>query len=96
MRPLLEAQLTKRPAAEWFDVLLAAGVPSGPINTIDDGFATAERFGLDPVVEVGDGERALPTTRHPIRFSATPVDYRLPPPELDEHGTELRAWLEDQ
>ena len=36
----------------------------------------------------------LPTTRHPIRFSGTPVDYALPPPELDEHGDELRAWLD--
>jgi crotonobetainyl-CoA:carnitine CoA-transferase CaiB-like acyl-CoA transferase len=91
--PLLEEQLTKRKADEWFDLLLAAGVPCGPINTIDDGFAAAERFGLQPVVEVGEGERALPTTRHPIRFSSTPVDYALPPPELDEHGDELRAWL---
>ena len=54
---------------------------------------TAERFGLEPVVEVGEGDRALPTTRHPIRFSGTPVSYTLPPPELDEHGAELRAWL---
>lgn len=94
LRPLLEAELTKRGAQEWFDVLLEAGVPCGPINTIDDGFRAAERFGLDPVVEVGEGDRALPTTRHPIRFSATPVDYALPPPELDEHGAELRKWLE--
>jgi crotonobetainyl-CoA:carnitine CoA-transferase CaiB-like acyl-CoA transferase len=93
LRPLLEEQLATKPAQEWFDLLLAAGIPCGPINTIDDGFAAAERFGLEPVVEVGEGDRALPTTRHPIRFSATPVDYALPPPELDEHGAELRAWL---
>src|SRR3954454_13585099 len=93
LRPLLEEQLTRRKADEWFDLLLSAGVPCGPINTIDDGFAAAERFGLEPVVEVGEGDRALPTTRHPIRFSSTPVDYTLPPPELDEHGAELRAWL---
>jgi crotonobetainyl-CoA:carnitine CoA-transferase CaiB-like acyl-CoA transferase len=94
LRPLLEEQLAKRKADEWFDLLLEAGVPCGPINTIDDGFATAERFGLDPVVEVGEGGRAVPTTRHPIRFSTTPVGYALPPPDLDEHGAELRAWLE--
>ena len=93
LRPLLEERLVKRTAAEWFELLTEAGVPCGPINTIDDGFATAERFGLDPVVEVGEGDRALPTTRHPIRFSGTPVEHVLPPPELDEHGAELRAWL---
>jgi crotonobetainyl-CoA:carnitine CoA-transferase CaiB-like acyl-CoA transferase len=95
LRPLLVERLTTRGAVEWFDALVAVGVPCGPINTIDGGFAMAERFGLDPVVEVGEGDRAIPTTRHPIRFSATPVTYRLPPPELDEHGAELRKWLEE-
>jgi crotonobetainyl-CoA:carnitine CoA-transferase CaiB-like acyl-CoA transferase len=96
LRPLLEEQLARRTAAEWFELLLDAGVACGPINTIDEGFAAADRFGLEPVVEVGEGDRALPTTRHPIRFSGTPVSYALPPPELDEHGAELRAWLEEQ
>lgn len=93
LRPILVERLATRGAHEWFALLVKAGVPSGPINTIDGGFAMAEEFGLDPVVTVGEGDRALPTTRHPIRFSATPASYRLPPPELDEHGTELRAWL---
>jgi hypothetical protein len=34
--------------------------------------------------------------RHPITFSETPASYPLPPPELDEHGTELRAWLTER
>jgi crotonobetainyl-CoA:carnitine CoA-transferase CaiB-like acyl-CoA transferase len=93
LRPILVERLATRGAAEWFETLVAAGVPCGPINTIDGGFAMAERFGLDPIVQIGDGDRAVPTTRHPIRFSATPVRYHLPPPELDEHGAELRKWL---
>ena len=93
LRPILTRQLATRGALEWFELLVAAGVPSGPINTIDGGFAMAERFGLDPIVEVGDGEHAVPTTRHPISFSETPASYRLPPPELDEHGAVLRDWL---
>ncbi|MEV4018620.1 CoA transferase [Nonomuraea angiospora] len=95
LKPILVERLVTRRAEEWFDLLVEAGVPSGPINTIDGGFAVAERFGLEPVVVVGEGERAVPTTRHPIRFSETPAGYRLPPPELDEHGTELRKWLTD-
>ncbi|MFG1945905.1 CaiB/BaiF CoA transferase family protein [Nonomuraea sp. NPDC048826] len=93
LRPVLVGRLRTRTAVEWFDLLVEAGVPSGPINTVDGGFAMAERFGLDPVVEVGEGERAVPTTRHPIRFSESALTYELPPPELDEHGAELRAWL---
>jgi crotonobetainyl-CoA:carnitine CoA-transferase CaiB-like acyl-CoA transferase len=91
--PILVERLRTRGANEWFELLVEAGVPCGPINTIDGGFALAERFGLEPIVEVGEGERMVPTTRHPIRFSATPAAYRLPPPELDEHGPELREWL---
>jgi crotonobetainyl-CoA:carnitine CoA-transferase CaiB-like acyl-CoA transferase len=93
LRPLLVERLRTRGAVEWFELLVDAGVPSGPINTIDGGFAMAERFELEPIVPAGEGDRALPTTRNPIRFSATPVSYPLPPPELDEHGAELRKWL---
>ncbi|WP_188959660.1 CoA transferase, partial [Modestobacter marinus] len=72
---------------------IAAGVPCGPINTVDQGVAFAESIGLDPVVTVGEGTAAVPSVRHPITFSETPADYRLPPPALDEHGAELRRWL---
>jgi crotonobetainyl-CoA:carnitine CoA-transferase CaiB-like acyl-CoA transferase len=96
LRPLLVGRLAAKGAVEWFDLLVAAGVPCGPINTIDGGFAMAERFELDPIVTVGEGERAVPTTRHPIRFSSTPVGYALPPPELNEHGDEIRKWLGDK
>ncbi|MGW6749733.1 CaiB/BaiF CoA transferase family protein [Streptomyces sp. NPDC055006] len=95
LRPLLVARLAARGAEEWFDLLVTAGVPCAPVNTIEGGFALAERFGLDPVVVVGEGERAVPTTRHPVRLSATPAHYRLPPPQLDEHGAELRSWLKE-
>jgi len=93
LRRLLIQRLAARGADEWFEALVAAGVPSGPINTIDGGFEMAARLGLEPIVAVGEGDQAVPTTRHPIRFSATPVAYQLPPPELDEHGAELRKWL---
>lgn len=95
LRPILVRELARRPALEWFDLLIEAGVPSGPINTIDGGFAMAERFGLDPVVDVGSGAKSVPSTRNPIRMSATPPSYELPPPELDEHGEDLRRWLEE-
>lgn len=93
LRKLLTEALSARGAGEWFDRLVAAGVPAGPINTIDGGFAMAEQFGLEPIVEVGEGERAVPMARHPITYSATPARYELPPPELDEHGAAVRAWL---
>jgi len=55
--------------------------------------AFAEEEGLEPVVVVGQGEAAVPSVRHPITFSETPASYRLPPPDLDQHGAEIRRWL---
>ncbi|HEY3732315.1 MAG TPA: CoA transferase [Streptosporangiaceae bacterium] len=95
LRPLLMERLRTRPKGEWFRELIAAGVPCGPINTVDQGVAFAREVGLDPVVEVGEGPGAVTSVRHPITFSATPADYRLPPPTLDQHGEEIRRWLAD-
>jgi crotonobetainyl-CoA:carnitine CoA-transferase CaiB-like acyl-CoA transferase len=93
LRPLLVERLRTRTTMEWFRDIIAAGVPCGPINSVDAGVAFAEDVGLDPVVSVGEGASAVPSVRNPIRLSETPPDYRFPPPALDEHGAELRRWL---
>jgi crotonobetainyl-CoA:carnitine CoA-transferase CaiB-like acyl-CoA transferase len=93
LRPLLARRLGTRTAAEWFADLTAAGVPAGPINTVDAGVAFARDIGLEPVVTAGEGAGAMPTVRHPIIYSVTPPSYPLPPPALDEHGEQIRAWL---
>ncbi|SBT41743.1 CaiB/BaiF CoA transferase family protein [Micromonospora auratinigra] len=87
--PLLVDRLGRRGSAEWLRDLRAAGVPCSPVNTLDQGVALARELGLHPVVDAG----GVPGVRHPIGFSASPPAYRLPPPGLDEHGAEIRAWL---
>lgn len=93
LRPLLVERLRTRTKMEWFRDIIGAGVPCGPINTIDQGVAFAEEVGLAPVVTVGEGAAAVPSVRNPIRFSDTAAQYRLPPPRVDEHGAEIRRWL---
>ena len=95
LRPLLVERLMTRPKLEWFREIIGAGVPCGPINDVGGGVAFAEEVGLEPVVEVGEGDAMVPSIRNPIRLSETPADYRLPPPGLDEHGDEIRAWLKE-
>jgi crotonobetainyl-CoA:carnitine CoA-transferase CaiB-like acyl-CoA transferase len=89
LRPILVERLSKRGKDDWFRDLLAAGVPCAPINTIDGGVALAAELGLNPVISSG----GTPGVRNPITFSETPPAYELPPPGLDEHGEEIRAWL---
>ncbi|WP_280421827.1 CaiB/BaiF CoA transferase family protein [Nocardia carnea] len=93
LRPILVDKLEQRSAEEWFAQLSAAGVPCGPINHVDGGVALAEKLGLDPVIEVGAGGDAVPMIRNPITLGATPARHVLPPPRLDQHGAEVRAWL---
>jgi crotonobetainyl-CoA:carnitine CoA-transferase CaiB-like acyl-CoA transferase len=96
LRPLLVDALAGRTIAEWFELLTAAGVACGPINTIDVGVALAERLGLDPIVTVGDGASAVPMIRNAISLSVTPAAYNSPPPTLGQHSDEIRAWLQTE
>jgi crotonobetainyl-CoA:carnitine CoA-transferase CaiB-like acyl-CoA transferase len=93
LRPLLVERLRTKPANEWFRLLTAAGVPCGPINSVEGGVAFARDIGLEPVVQVGEGDATVPMVRHPISFSLTPPQYKLPPPALGQDNEQIRAWL---
>ncbi len=86
LRPLLEARLSERTRADWSEALVAAGVPAGPVQSLDAAFSLAEHLGLDVVDETG----GVRTVRFPASLSETPAKVRLRPPDLDEHGDELR------
>ncbi len=89
LRPLLEGRLATRSRAQWRDVLLAAGVPAGPVQTIDEAFSLAAVLGLEAVDET-DGVR---TVSFPAHLSETPATTRRRPPGLDEHAAEIREQL---
>jgi crotonobetainyl-CoA:carnitine CoA-transferase CaiB-like acyl-CoA transferase len=93
LRKQLRSRLAMRGADDWFSLLSAAGVPCAPINDIGQGVRLAERLGLDPIVNVGHGSRALPGIAHPIRFSSSTVTYDIAPPEMNADAGEIRAWL---
>lgn len=94
LRQLLIDGLSTRNAADWFERLKAAQVPCAPILGVDEGVHFAEDLGLEPVVMAGSGEREIPTVRHPVDFSRTPVDYTHAPPRLDGDRDRVLAWLE--
>lgn len=94
LRPLLVEALKNKSAQAWFDVLIKAGVPCAPINTVDKGIEFASSIGLDPIVKVGEEGEEMPLIKNPIRFSETPVSYRFPPPLVNQHEDEIRKWLQ--
>jgi crotonobetainyl-CoA:carnitine CoA-transferase CaiB-like acyl-CoA transferase len=71
------------------ELLRAANVPVGQINQVDEAFALASELGLEPV----DESHGLPLIAPPLRLDGDRPPVRRPPPELDEHGDEIRTWL---
>lgn len=90
----LAALLARRGADEWVARLSSVGVPAGKVGSVADGFALAERLGLDPLVDVGTGRPAQ--VRHPVAYSDTPVTTYTAPPRLGEHDTAVRRWLQEK
>lgn len=90
---MLLERLARHTAAEWFDILVDAGIPCAPIQDVAAGVELAKRLGLDPVVTAGSGSDATPTVRNPITFSATPPTYDLRPPHLDGDRDAVLEWL---
>ena len=93
LHPLLVERLRTKSANEWFRLLSAAGVPCGPINSVEGGVTFAHEIGLNPIVQVGVGDNAVPMIRHPISFSLTPPRHKLPPPSLGQDNEQVRVWL---
>ena len=89
----LEQTFATKPAEHWIVVLRDEGVPAGPIHNIGEAFEWATDHGLDPTTGfAGSDARSV---RSPIRLSDSDVGSALPPPDLDQHGRAIRAWLED-
>ena len=82
-------------AEHWQRVIGAVGVPCGPINSIAEGFALADRLGLVPVVDIDDPRRSAPDRQvaNPVSYSKTPATYRSAPPGVGEDNEAVLAWL---
>lgn len=95
---LLADVIAKQPLDWWMKELERAGVPGGPINTIDRVFD-------DPQVQHQGMhiEQEHPLSGHapgvasPMRFSKTPVSYDKAAPTLGQHTDQvLNDWLDDE
>lgn len=92
---LLEAPMRQKKTREWVSALEASGIPGGPINRIDEVFADPQVQARGLRIDLPhDAAGSVPLVASPMRLSATPVEYDLPPPMLGQHTFEvLRARL---
>ena len=91
---LLQEVFMKRKTSEWVDLLEAAGVPNGPINSIAEVYAEPQVKARGVRVELTNASGVkVPLVASPMRFSETPVEYRLAPPALGQHTEEVLRGL---
>jgi crotonobetainyl-CoA:carnitine CoA-transferase CaiB-like acyl-CoA transferase len=93
-RDALNAEIDKimshRTSADWVDALNEAGVPCGPIYSIDQVFADpqVEHLGIAQSVAKPDGE-TLTVVGQPVALSRTPSRIVVAPPEIGQHTDEV-------
>jgi crotonobetainyl-CoA:carnitine CoA-transferase CaiB-like acyl-CoA transferase len=92
--PLLQSQFDCEPTAAWLEKFAAANIPVAPINGVAEALRDAQTFARGLIVQLEHpslGE--VRSIANPIRFSNTPVSYRLPPPLLGEHTRKILQEL---
>jgi len=92
--PLLQNIFKQEPAARWLEKFVAAKIPAAPINTVAEAIEDRQTRARGLIVQIE--HPAIGTAKsiaNPIRFSNTPVSYRLPPPLLGEHSREILQSL---
>ncbi len=92
--PLLQKMFDTQPASASLEQLAAAEIPAAPINTVEEAVNDPQTLARNMIVQLE--HPALGVARsigNPIKFSETPVSYRLPPPMLGEHTKETLCGL---
>ncbi|OBI40104.1 CaiB/BaiF CoA transferase family protein [Mycobacterium colombiense] len=91
----LDEIFATRPLDEWAQVF--AGEPDffwSPINTLEDVVADEQFHAAGGIVDVPDGDAAVPMVATPADFHGTPWAPRSAAPELGQHTEEVLADLE--
>ncbi len=96
----LEARIRQIEKATLVADMESAGVPGGEINTIPEVFASKQVAAREMKISMPHplaASGSVDLIGNPVKFSATPVNYRRSPPLCGEHTDEILAdWLGDE
>jgi CoA:oxalate CoA-transferase len=95
LRAEIERELKKKPAEEWIDIIGKAGVPCGPINTVDRALAHPQVEARNMLITVEDPKAGtLKLAGNPLKLSAfADPPTRPPAPALDAGRAKLLREL---
>ena len=86
----LNKGFASKPSAEWVDILNAAGVPCGPIYSMDQVFADPQVKHVQAAAEVVHKTHGkLRLINQPVKLSRTPAKLVAASPERGEHTEEV-------
>ena len=90
----LQREISKRSADDWTGEIRAAGVPSGPVNTLADVFADEHVKGSGMLQNIDHPSASpLEMLASPILVDGGRLPIRRPPPSLGQHTNETHdAW----
>ena len=91
---LIEPILSARSSVEWLEVLERAGVPAGPIYTMEQLFTDPQVLHRQMMVDVPHPTLgSVRLTGIPLKLSETPGEVRRAPPLLGQHTEEVLTSL---
>lgn len=88
-----------RRKADLLSDMEKSGVPGGPINTLSEVFNSSQVAARGMKISVPHSQSQtgnVDLIGNPVKFSKTPVTYRMGPPTCGEHTDEIQIWLESQ
>jgi CoA:oxalate CoA-transferase len=87
----LDSTFETKTSAEWVEIIDNAGVPCGPINTIEKLFSEPQIVSRNMIVEVEDKKAGtIKIAGNPIKMSSlVESETRNPAPEIGEHNFEV-------
>ena len=94
--PLLEALMVQHAQEAIVAGLEARKVPVGPVNTVQQAFSSDQAQAREMRIDMakdGIDRGGVELIGNPLKFSATPVSYRRPPPHLGEDTEAVLEWL---
>jgi CoA:oxalate CoA-transferase len=90
---LLGEKLSQKTTDEWFAILEPAGIPCGPINSVDKLFTNPQLAARNMLVEVEqNGIGRVKVAGNPIKLSTVPAEDELPgapAPQIGQHTAEV-------
>ncbi len=94
--PLLEENLRGQSINHWLAALEEKGIPSGPVNSVEQVFSDPQVLSRGMKLEMPHPDikgETIDLIGNPVKFSKTPVSYRHTPPKLGQHTEEVLTEL---